>query len=77
MALIQVHHLGKASPAEPWLRRHARLIGHQIYDGDRAALTSDVASLPPPLLRALQDDQLVEVFYFEPTDGATFFPARR
>ena len=77
VALIQVHHLGKASPAEPWLRRHARLIGHQVYDGDRAALTSDVASLPPPLLRALQDDQLVEVFYFEPTDGATFFPARR
>jgi hypothetical protein len=77
VALIQVHHLGVPSPAEPWLRRHARLIGHQVYDGDRAALSSDVASLTPPLLRALQADQLVEVFYFAPIDGATFSPARR
>lgn len=77
VALIQVHHLGKASPAEPWLRQHARLTGHQVYDGDRAALTGDVAALAPPLLRALQEDQLVEVFYFEPIDGATFSPARR
>jgi len=77
VALVQVHHLGKASLAEPWLRAHARLTGHQVYDGDRAALTGDVASLTPPLLRALQADQLVEVFYFEPIDGSTFFPARR
>jgi hypothetical protein len=77
LALIQVHHLGRASPAEPWLRAHARLTGHKVYDGDRAALAGDVASLSPQLLRALQGDQLVEVFYFEPTDGAVFFPARR
>jgi len=77
VALIQVHHLDQASPAEPWLRQHARLRGHRVYDSDRAALTTDVASLTPPLLRAWQGDQLVEVFYFEPIDGATFFPARR
>jgi mannosyltransferase len=77
VALIQVHHLGKASPAEPWLRAHARLVGHQVYDGDRAALSGDIESLSPSLLRALQGDQLVEVFYFEPIDGATFSPARR
>jgi hypothetical protein len=77
VALIQVHHLGRASPAEPWLREHARLVGHRIYDGDRAALTADVASLSPLLLHALEQDQLVEVFYFEPTDGATFVTARR
>jgi hypothetical protein len=77
VALIQVHHLGKPSPAEPWLRAHARLVGHKVYDGGRAALTADIASLSPALLRALQGDQLVEVFYFEPTDGAMFFPARR
>lgn len=77
VALVQVHHLGKASAAEPWLRSHAKLVGHMVYDGDRAALTADVASLSPFLLRALRADQLVEVFYFAPTDGATFFPARR
>jgi hypothetical protein len=77
VALIQVHHLGRASPAEPWLREHARLVGHKVYDGDRAALTGDVASLSPLLLRALEQDQLVEVFYFEPIEGATSFSARR
>jgi hypothetical protein len=77
VALIQVHHLGKASPTEPWLRAHARLTGHKVYDGERAALTSDLASLAPAVLRALREDQLVEVFYFEPIDGAAFFPARR
>jgi mannosyltransferase len=76
-ALIQVHHLGKTSPAEPWLREHARAAGHMVYDSDRAALTDDVASLSPSLLRDLREGKLVEVFYFEPTDGATFFPARR
>jgi hypothetical protein len=77
VALIQVHHLDKPSPAEPWLREHAKLTGHQVYDTDRVALTSDVASLPPFLLRDFEGDRLVEVFYFAPTDGATFFPARR
>jgi dolichyl-phosphate-mannose-protein mannosyltransferase len=77
VALIQVHHLGRASPAEPWLREHARLVGHKIYDGDRAALSGDIASLSPLLLRALEQDQLVEVFYFEPIEGATSFSARR
>jgi 4-amino-4-deoxy-L-arabinose transferase-like glycosyltransferase len=77
VALVQVHHLGRASPAEPWLREHAKLVGHQVYDGDRAALTSDVASLSPLLLRALEQNQLVEVFYFEPIAGATSFSARR
>jgi hypothetical protein len=77
VALIQVHHLGRPSPAEPWLREHARLVGHKIYDGDRAALSGDVASLSPLLLRALEQDQLVEVFYFEPIEGATSFSARR
>jgi hypothetical protein len=77
VALIQVHHLDKPSPAEPWLRQHAKLIGHRIYDTDRVALISDVASLPPFLLRDFEEHRLVEAFYFEPSDGATFFPARR
>jgi hypothetical protein len=77
VALIQAHHLDKPSPAEPWLRQHAKLIGHRIYDTDRVALINDVASLPLFLLRDFEENRLVEVFYFEPIDGATFFPARR
>jgi hypothetical protein len=77
VALIQVHHLDQPSPAEPWLREHAKLTGHLVYDTDRVALTSDVASLPPFLLRDFDGDRLVEVLYFEPIDGTTFSPARR
>jgi hypothetical protein len=77
VALVQVHNLAQPSPAEPWLRKHARLAGHKVYDGRRAALSGDVASLSPQLLRALEQDQLVEVLYFEPTEGAASFAVRR
>jgi hypothetical protein len=77
VALVQVHHLGRASPAESWLREHARLAAHQVYDDGRTALIDDVASLSPQRLRALEQDLLVEVFYFEPIEGAGSFAARR
>ena len=74
VALVQVHHLGQASPAEPWLREHARLVAHRVYDGERGLRSPPTsARCPRLLLDALHQDQLVEVFYFEPTDGATFF----
>jgi 4-amino-4-deoxy-L-arabinose transferase-like glycosyltransferase len=76
VALVQVHNLAQPSPAEPWLREHARLVAHRVYDGEVDAFPPDIGSLSPLLLDALHQDKLVEVFYFEPTDGGTFFSTR-
>ena len=76
LALVQVHNVGLASPAEGWLLQHGRLTGRRIYDGTTDALTSNLDSLPPDLRTALREHRLVEIAYFEPTEGATF-AARR
>jgi hypothetical protein len=77
VALVQVHNVGLASPAERWLREHGRLIDRRIYDGTVDALTSNLDSLPPVMRTALLEHRLVEIFYFDPTAGATFAAARR
>ena len=77
VALVQVHNIGLASPAEGWLREHARLTDRRIYDGTTDRLTSDLDDLPPHLRTALLEHRLVEIFYFEPTNGAAFADARR
>ena len=76
VALVQVHNVGLASPAEGWLHEHARLTDRRVYDGTADALSSELDSLPPAMRTALLEHRLVEVFYFEPTEGATF-AARR
>jgi hypothetical protein len=65
VALVQVHNLGRASPAESWLREHERLAGRKVYDGDLDAMTSDLESLSPVMQTALKEHRLIEVFYFE------------
>jgi 4-amino-4-deoxy-L-arabinose transferase-like glycosyltransferase len=75
VALVQVHNLSQPSPAEPWLRSHARLTRHEVYAGSRDAFTTDTTSLSPEKLAALRKHQLFEIFYFEPSDGTTFVPA--
>jgi len=77
VALVQVHNIGLASPAERWLREHSRLSERRIYDGNNDSLTSELDSLPPGMRAALLAHQLVEVSYFEPIDGAAFAAARR
>ena len=77
VALVQVHNIGLASPAEAWLREHARLTDRRIYDGTTDAFTPELDSLPPVMRTALLEHRLVELFYFEPTDGAVFTPGRR
>ena len=77
VALVQVHNIGLASPAERWLREHGRLTERRIYDGRTDSLTSELDSLPPAMRAALVAHQLVEVSYFEPIDGAAFTSARR
>jgi uncharacterized membrane protein len=77
VALVQVHNIGLASPAERWLREHCRLSERRIYDGNIDSLTSELDSLPPGMHAALVAHQLVEVSYFEPIDGAAFTAARR
>jgi hypothetical protein len=77
VALVQVHNIGLASPAESWLREHGRLTDRRIYDGRTDALTSELDSLPPDIRAALPTHQLIEISYFEPSDGATFTSARR
>jgi uncharacterized membrane protein len=69
VALVQVHNIGLASPAERWLREHARLTVRRIYDGNTDALMSVQA--------APVDHSLVEISYFEPTDGGPFSSRRR
>jgi hypothetical protein len=68
VALVQVHNIGLASPAERWLDEHGRLTDRRVYDGSTDALTS-VRDAP-------SDPQLVEISYFEPTDGGTFTSRR-
>jgi len=77
VALVQVHNISLASPAERWLREHCRLSERRIYDGNIDSLTSELDSLPPDMRAALVAHQLVEVSYFEPIDGAAFTAARR
>lgn len=77
VALVQVHNVGLPSPAEGWLREHGRLISRRIYDGLADPLTSDLDDLPPDMRTALLEHRLVEIFYFEPTDGTAFADARR
>jgi hypothetical protein len=77
VALVQVHNVGLASPAERWLREHGRLTDRRIYDGTVDALTSNLDSLSPVMRTALLQHRLVEIFYFDPTAGATFAAARR
>ena len=77
VALVQVHNIGLASPAEPWLRRHGRLADHRIYDGTIDALSSDLESLTPDMRAALVEHRLVEIVYFEPTAGGWPSPDRR
>ena len=77
VALVQVHNIGLAAPAERWLREHGRLTDRRIYDGNTDTLTSELDDLSPVMHTALQEHRLVEIFYFEPTDGAAFTSARR
>jgi hypothetical protein len=77
VALVQVHNIGLASPAEAWLQEHGRLTDRRIYDGNTDALTWQVDSVPPGMRAALSAHQLVEISYFEPSDGAVFTSARR
>jgi uncharacterized membrane protein len=77
VALVQVHNIGLASPAERWLREHGRLTDRRMYDGNSDALTPELDSLAPTMRAALLEHRLVEIFYFEPKDGAAFTPARR
>jgi hypothetical protein len=77
VALVQVHNIGLAAPAERWLREHGRLTDRRIYDGNTDTLTSELDDLSPVMRTALQEHRLVEIFYFEPTDGAAFTSARR
>jgi uncharacterized membrane protein len=73
VALVQVHNLDQPSPAEPWLRAHARLVRHEIYDAPRDRLTTDLADLSPDRRALLPLHRLYEVFYFAPIDGEIFF----
>jgi hypothetical protein len=75
VALVQVHNLSQPSPAEPWLRSHARLTRHEVYDASTVGFTTDTTSLPPEKLVAFRKHQLFEIFYFEPREGVTWVPA--
>jgi hypothetical protein len=76
LALVQVHNLAQPAPAEAWLRTHARLERREVYDGAADRLTTDTTALSPMLLAALREHKLIEIFYFAPANGETFFPAR-
>ena len=47
VALVQVHNIESASPAEPWLREHRRTADRRVYDGTTDSLSSDLESLSP------------------------------
>jgi 4-amino-4-deoxy-L-arabinose transferase-like glycosyltransferase len=74
VALVQVHNLAQSSPAEAWLRTHARLVRHEVYDPPKDGLTTNIESLPPEQLAVLPLHKLSEIFYFVPSEGETFFP---
>lgn len=75
LALVQVHNLAQPAPAEAWLRRHTHLVHHEIYNGAKDSLTTDLTSFSPSELAALREHKMIEIFYFEPSDGRAFFPA--
>jgi hypothetical protein len=76
VALVQVHNLGLASPAEAWLREHGRLAGHRVYDATSVPVPADPGRLPPHLQAALRERRLVEILYFEPIGRTAFSSAR-
>jgi len=76
LALVQVHNMAQAAPAEPWLRAHTRLTRREIYHGGLDRLTTDTTLFPPPELAALREHKMIEVFYFAPASGATFDSVR-
>jgi hypothetical protein len=75
VALVQVHSLARSSPAEPWLREHARLVRREVYLGSEDAFTTDLDSLPADHVAALREHRLIEIFYFVPRGGEVFFAA--
>jgi hypothetical protein len=74
VALVQIHSLVGRSSAEPWLDKHARRVGREVYIGMWDSLTADLEGLPPDHVEWLRADQLIEVHYFEPKTGDVFFP---
>jgi mannosyltransferase len=74
VALVQIHSPAGRSPAEPWLKEHARLVRHEAYIGMWDSLTTDLEHLPPDHAAWLRADQLIEVLYFAPRVGDVFFP---
>ena len=77
MALVQVHHLSQPAPAEAWLRQHARLVYHEIYNGElNRMMMADTVTWTPAGLEALRKHQMTELFYFEPDTSGPFFSTR-
>lgn len=77
VALVQVHHLSQPAPAEAWLRQHARLVYHEIYNGElNRMMMADTVTWTPAGLEALRRHQMTEVFYFEPDTSGPFFSTR-
>jgi hypothetical protein len=77
VALVQVHHLSQPAPAEAWLRQHARLVYHEIYNGERdRMMMADTVTWTPAGLEALRKHQMTEIFYFEPETNGPFFSTR-
>ena len=77
VALVQVHHLSQPAPAEPWLRQHARLVYHEIYNGElNRMMMADTVTWTPAGLEALRKHQMTEIFYFEPETSGPFFSTR-
>jgi hypothetical protein len=77
VALVQVHHLSQPAPAEAWLRRHARLVYHEIYNGELdRMMTADTVTWTPAGLDALRKHHMTEIFYFEPDTNTPSFSTR-
>ncbi|MBA3554597.1 MAG: glycosyltransferase family 39 protein [Gemmatimonadales bacterium] len=74
VALVQIHSLARPSPAEPWLREHARLVRREAYIGPLDSLTTDLEALPADHATALREHRLIEIFYFEPREAEGFVP---
>jgi hypothetical protein len=73
VALVQVHHLSQPAPAEAWLRRHAKLVYHEIYNGELdRMMMADTVTWTPAGLEALRKHQMTEIFYFEPETSGPF-----
>jgi 4-amino-4-deoxy-L-arabinose transferase-like glycosyltransferase len=77
VALVQVHHLSQPAPVEPWLRQHASLVYHEIYNGElNRMMMADTVTWTPAGLEALRKHQMTEIFYFEPETKGPFFSTR-